>query len=77
MADPYAVVEVRNPNGRDAVFFMKMTFENARGVVIMGAGEQVSVPAKGRTTTRISAIGSGHVEEIAHCEVEPIAVANW
>ncbi|WP_256641302.1 hypothetical protein [Streptomyces murinus] len=77
MADPYAIVEVRNPNGRDAVFSVKMTFKDGRGLVVMGAGDQVSVPAKGRTTYRVSAIGSGHVEEIAHCEVDPIAVADW
>lgn len=77
VADPYAVVEVRNPNGRDAVFFVKMTFKNGRGLVVMNAGDQVSVPAKGRTTYRVSAISSGLVEEIAHCEVDPIAVANW
>ncbi|MEV7503120.1 hypothetical protein [Streptomyces sp. NPDC093018] len=77
MADPYAVVEVRNPNGRDAVFFVKMTFKNGRGLVVMTAGDQVSVPAKGRTTYRVSAISSGLIEEIAHCEVDPIAVANW
>lgn len=76
-ADPYAVVEVRNPNGRAAVFFVKMTFKNGRGLVVISAGDQVSVPAKGRTTYRVSTISSGRVEEIAHCEVDPIAVANW
>ncbi|WP_237544866.1 MULTISPECIES: hypothetical protein [unclassified Streptomyces] len=76
-ADPYAVVEVRNPNGRAAVFFVKMAFKNGRGLVVISAGDQVSVPAKGRTTYRVSTISSGRVEEIAHCEVDPIAVANW
>ncbi|MFJ8095906.1 hypothetical protein [Streptomyces griseofuscus] len=76
-AEPYAVVEVRNPNGRPAVFFVKMTFKNGRGLVVISAGDQVSVPAKGRTTYRVSTISSGRVEEIAHCEVDPIAVANW
>ncbi|MEU3030624.1 hypothetical protein ACPCBC_29910 [Streptomyces incarnatus] len=77
MADPYAISEVRNPNGRDAVFSVNMTFKNGRGPALVDSGSQVPVPAKGRTTYRISAIGGGRVEEIAHCEVEPVAVADW
>ncbi len=77
VADPHAISEVRNPNGRAAVFSVNMTFKNGRGPALVDSGSQVPVPAKGRTTYRISAIGGGCVEEIAHCEVEPVAVADW
>ncbi|MFF5403877.1 hypothetical protein ACFY8K_03600 [Streptomyces misionensis] len=75
-ADPYATVEVRNPNGREGVFMVKMSFKDARGFAIADTGNEVSVPAKGRTTLRVSAVSTGRVEEIAHCEVDPKAVAD-
>ncbi|SEE04385.1 hypothetical protein SAMN04490357_6725 [Streptomyces misionensis] len=75
-ADPYATVEVRNPNGRDGVFMVKMSFKDARGFAIADTGNEVSVPAKGRTTLRVSAVSTGRVAEIAHCEVDPRAVAD-
>ncbi|WP_435642578.1 hypothetical protein ACR9VJ_04305 [Streptomyces sp. H49] len=76
VADPYATVEVRNPNDREAVFMVKMSFKDARGFAIAGTGNEVSVPAKGRTTLRVPAVSTGRVEQIAHCEVEHRAVAD-
>ncbi|MET8720493.1 hypothetical protein [Streptomyces misionensis] len=76
VADPYATVEVRNPNDREAVFMVKMSFKDARGYTIAGTGNEVSVPAKGRTTLRVPAVSTGRVEQIAHCEVEHRAVAD-
>lgn len=74
--DPYATVEVRNPNGREGLFTVKTNFKNARGFILVDTGDQVSVPAKGKTTLRIPVASSGHVGEIAHCDVEPRAVAD-
>ncbi|QLJ03638.1 hypothetical protein HZZ00_23385 [Streptomyces sp. NEAU-sy36] len=75
-ADPYATVEVRNPNGREGVFMVKMSFKDARGFAVADTGNEVSVPARGRATLRVSAVSTGRVEEIAHCEVDPRAVAD-
>ncbi|MFF8353554.1 hypothetical protein ACF063_08880 [Streptomyces chartreusis] len=77
--DPYATVEVRNPNDRDAVFTMKMTFKDAHGSTMITRTAQVPVPAKGTATDRaaIAGIGTGHVDQIASCEVNPRATADW
>lgn len=39
VADPYACVEVGNPDGRDAVFSMKMRFKDGRGRSGVGSRE--------------------------------------
>lgn len=77
--DPYATVEVRNPNDRDAVFTMKMTFKDAHGATMITHTAQVPVPAKGTATDRaaVAGIGTGHVDQIARCEVNPRATADW
>ncbi|MFD5862303.1 hypothetical protein [Streptomyces chartreusis] len=79
LEDPYATVEVRNPNDRDAVFTMKMTFKDARGFTMITHTAQVPVPAKDTATDRaaIAGIGTGRVDEIASCEVNPRATADW
>lgn len=74
--DPYATVEIRNPNGRDGVFALKISFKDRNGSAIMDSGDQVSVPAKGKTTYRVPAAGAGAgVELIDHCEVDRRATA--
>ncbi|WP_327596106.1 hypothetical protein [Streptomyces chartreusis] len=77
--DPYATVEVRNPNERDAVFTMKMTFKDAHGFTMITTTAQVPVPAKDTATDRvaIAGIGTGHLDQIARCEVNPRATADW
>ncbi|MFG2742294.1 hypothetical protein ACGFY0_19900 [Streptomyces chartreusis] len=77
--DPYATVEVRNPNDRDAVFTMKMTFKDAHGFTMITHTAQVPVPAKDTATDRaaIAGIGTGRVDQIASCEVNPRATADW
>lgn len=76
---PYATVEVRNPNDRDAVFTMKMTFKDAHGFTMITHTAQVPVPAKGTATHRaaVAGIGTGRVDKIARCEVNPGARADW
>ncbi|MGW3629239.1 hypothetical protein ACWD7F_03600 [Streptomyces sp. NPDC005122] len=73
--DPYATVEVRNPNGRDSVLTVKTVFKDDRGSTLLDTSDQVSVPAKGKATVRVAAAGSGRVDEIDHCEVDPRATA--
>lgn len=77
VADPYATVEVRNPNGRVGVFTVKTRFKNEQGYTMADTGNQVQIPANDKTTLRIPAIGTGRVDEIAHCDVDPRAVADW
>lgn len=74
--DPYATVEIRNPNGRDAVFTVKIDFKDKRGSTMIDTGNQVSVPAKDTTTYRVAMASTGRLEEIARCEVNPRATAD-
>lgn len=74
--DPYATVEIRNPNGRDAVFTVKIDFKDKRGSTMIDTGNQVSVPAKDTTTYRVAMASTGRLEEIARCEVNPRAAAD-
>ncbi|WP_028804980.1 hypothetical protein [Streptomyces sp. 142MFCol3.1] len=75
MEDPYATVEIKNPNGRDAIFDVKVTFKDQHGYTVIDTGDQVSVPAKDKTTYRVAVAGSGRVDMIDHCEVDPRAAA--
>ncbi|MFG2357521.1 hypothetical protein [Streptomyces sp. NPDC048521] len=75
MEDPYATVEIRNPNGRDGLFTVKVRFKDKHGYTMMDTGDQVPVPAKDRTTFRVPVAGSGRVDAIDHCEVDPRAAA--
>jgi hypothetical protein len=74
--DPYATVEIRNPNGRDAVFTVKINFKDKHGSTMIDTGNQVSVPAKGTTTYRVAMASTGRLDEIARCEVNPRATAD-
>ncbi|MEW2164051.1 hypothetical protein AB0912_13790 [Streptomyces sp. NPDC007084] len=75
-ADPYTTVEVRNPNGREALFTVKVGYKDATGRTLADATSQVSVPAKGRASLRIAAAGTGVVDRIDHCAVDPRATAD-
>ncbi|MGW4227009.1 hypothetical protein ACWEG1_26520 [Streptomyces bauhiniae] len=72
----YATVEVRNPNGRQGLFTVKVTFLDEHGSQLADASDQVSVPAMDKATVRLPVAGSGRVDEIDHCEVEPRATAD-
>ena len=74
--DPYATVEIRNPNGRDAVLNLKVSFADANGFVLIEAGGQVSVPAKDTLTYRVRA-KSPYTDKITRCDVAPVATAAW
>ncbi|MFI0960569.1 hypothetical protein ACH4S8_03965 [Streptomyces sp. NPDC021080] len=73
--DPYATVEVRNPNGREGLFTVGISFKDAHGFTMIKTSDQVSVPAKDKATVRVPVAGAGHVDEIDHCEVDPRAAA--
>ncbi|MEU4084071.1 hypothetical protein [Streptomyces aureus] len=73
--DPYATVEVRNPNGRQGLFTVKIGFKDAQGSALFETSDQVSVPANDKATVRVPVASAGRVEEIEHCEVAPRAAA--
>ncbi|MFI6662281.1 hypothetical protein ACIBL8_42995 [Streptomyces sp. NPDC050523] len=75
MEDPYATVEIRNPNGRDGLFTVKVAFKGKRGYTLVDTSDQVSVPAKDETTFRVAVAGSGRVEMVDHCHIDPMAAA--
>ncbi|MFJ9350993.1 hypothetical protein [Streptomyces sp. NPDC101237] len=78
MEDPYATVEVRNPNAREAVFTAKVSFKAGNGFTLIDSTHQVTVPAKSRKTFRVAVAGAGGaLDEVDHCEVDPTATADW
>ncbi|MGY6025433.1 hypothetical protein [Streptomyces spinosirectus] len=74
--DPYATVEIRNPNRRDGLFTVKVAFKDKHGYTMIDTSDQVSVPAQDKTTFRVAVASSGRVDMIAHCEVDPRAAAD-
>jgi len=76
MEDPYATVEIRNPNGRDGLFTVKVNFKDKHGYTMIDTSDQVPVPAKDKTTFRVPVASSGRVDMIDHCEVDPRAAAD-
>lgn len=75
-AAPYATVEVRNPNGRKAVFAVSVTFEDAQGITVVDRYGDVTVPANGTATVDVRVGGSGLVDSVAHCEVDRQALVD-
>ncbi|MFE9807505.1 hypothetical protein [Streptomyces sp. NPDC005548] len=75
-ADPYTTVEVRNPNGREALFTVKVGYKDGTGFTLADTTGQVSVPAKDKATLRVAAAGTGVVDRIDHCTVDPRATAD-
>ncbi|MGW7609749.1 hypothetical protein ACWGKW_21225 [Streptomyces sp. NPDC054766] len=73
--DPYTTVEVRNPNGREALFTVKVGYKDRTGFTMADSGSQVSVPANGKATVRMAAASTGAVDRLDHCEVDPKAKA--
>ncbi|MFJ7147035.1 hypothetical protein ACIQVT_02370 [Streptomyces sp. NPDC100445] len=74
--DPYATVRVSNPNGRDGSFTVRVSFKDRQGGTVMDTTDRVSVPAKDSATVRVPVPGTGRVDEIDHCEVDPRATAE-
>ncbi|MFE0514182.1 hypothetical protein [Streptomyces sp. NPDC058964] len=74
--DPYATVEVRNPNGREGLFTVRVSFKDEHGFTMIDTSDQVSVSAKDKATLRVPVASAGRVDEIDHCEVNPRATAD-
>ncbi len=74
--DPYSTVEVRNPNGRETLFTVKVAYKDRTGVTLADTTSQVSVPANGRATLRMAAASTGALDRLDHCAVDPRATAD-
>ena len=74
--DPYTTVEVRNPNGREALFTAKVAYKDSTGSTLADTTSQVSVPANGKATLRMAAASTGALDRLDHCEVDPRATVD-
>ncbi|MEU0914350.1 hypothetical protein [Streptomyces althioticus] len=74
MEDPYATVEIRNPNAHEAVLEVKIHFVDAYGSPLLDTSDQVVVAAKDELAYRVPAKFQ-YTDRIAHCEVEPVVRA--
>ncbi|MEZ7154769.1 hypothetical protein ACBR38_07005 [Streptomyces sp. MAD19A] len=74
MEDPYATVEIRNPNAHEAVLEVKVHFVDAYGSPLLDTSNQVVVAAKDELAYRVPAKFQ-YTDRIARCEVEPVARA--
>ncbi|MGD1216832.1 hypothetical protein AB9Q10_00195 [Streptomyces krungchingensis] len=73
--DPYTTVEVRNPNGRQGLFGVKIGYKDAHGSTMSESYDEVMVSAKSKAKVRVAAASAGPVEAIDRCEVSPRATA--
>ncbi|GGM02677.1 hypothetical protein GCM10010129_52550 [Streptomyces fumigatiscleroticus] len=74
---PYATVEVTNPNDVDGVFTVTVTFEDARGDEIVSRQEEADVPADDTATVRVQVGGTDErAATVAHCDLDPTAEAS-
>ncbi|GAA5030422.1 hypothetical protein [Streptomyces siamensis] len=73
--DPYTTVEVRNPNARQGVFGVKISYKDAHGFTMSESYDEVTVSAKSKAPVRVAAAGAGPVDAISLCAVNPRATA--
>ncbi|MEU3255046.1 hypothetical protein [Streptomyces sp. NPDC006997] len=73
---PYATVEVTNPNAAEGTFTVTVDFEDATYAVIAAPQQEIDVPAHETVTMRVD-LGSAEsqVADIDHCEAEELAPA--
>lgn len=74
--DPYTTVEVRNPNGREALFTVKVGYKDDTGFTMADSTDQVSVPANGKATLQVAAAGTGALDRLDHCDVDRRATVD-
>ncbi|NUP40843.1 MAG: hypothetical protein HOY76_28460 [Streptomyces sp.] len=70
---PYATVQVSNPNGTAGTFEVTVTFRDAENAVVDTKVSRVRVPASGTVTAKAAVSGSS--ARVDHCEVQDLAPA--
>jgi hypothetical protein len=66
-SDPYATVEITNPNGTEYTFAVTVLFKDGADTTIADAGEETTVPARSVTKVRVPLDGSATPD---HCELD-------
>jgi hypothetical protein len=67
--EPYATVEVTNPNVREVDYWVYVTFKDTLGNEVARKYDDVEVPAKGKATVKIY-LYSSLVDQVDHCEAD-------
>ncbi|MEU9640497.1 hypothetical protein [Streptomyces sp. NPDC048188] len=72
---PYATVEVTNPNAVEYTFPVTVLFKDADGTTLTEGSEEVTVPADGVTPVRVPYDGSAVPDhcELDHTVTEPVS----
>ncbi|CAM5689556.1 Secreted protein OS=Streptomyces tendae OX=1932 GN=GUR47_27060 PE=4 SV=1 [Streptomyces tendae] len=72
---PYATVEVTNPNAAEYTFPVTVLFKDAEGTTLTEGSEEVTVPADGVTPVRVPYDGSAVPDhcELDHTVTEPVS----
>ncbi|MEU3840779.1 hypothetical protein AB0E88_12195 [Streptomyces sp. NPDC028635] len=68
---PYATVELRNPNAQDGTFELRISFLDARGKLVDFELDHVEVPGNGTVTTKEYVVGN--VSAVRRCQVSELA----
>ncbi|MEU3659338.1 hypothetical protein AB0E77_06145 [Streptomyces sp. NPDC032940] len=66
--DPYATVEITNPNDREYTFAVTVFFKDAGDVTLDDAREETTVPAGSATRVRLAFDAPGETAD--HCELD-------
>lgn len=74
--DPYATVEVQNPNDREVTFMAYVTFLSEQGIPLVERFAPITAPAYGAGTAQIAVGDQALAEQVSHCQAtrqaEPI-----
>ncbi|MEV5435116.1 hypothetical protein AB0K80_03630 [Streptomyces sp. NPDC052682] len=71
--EPYATVEVTNPNGVDAAFWVAVSFRDAKNGTLKDETWRVDVPAGDKLTVDVEMSNRSMASSVDHCVVEPQA----
>jgi hypothetical protein len=71
--EPYATVEVTNPNPSDAAFWVDVSFKDRNGVTVKDETWKIDVPADDKVTVDIEMGRKSMVAALDHCVAEPEA----
>ncbi|MFG2679306.1 hypothetical protein [Streptomyces sp. NPDC048392] len=74
-SDPYATVEVTNPNGTEHTFAVTVLFKDAADATIADGREETTVPARGVAEVRVPLDGSTTPDHCALDEAEPLPLS--
>lgn len=74
VAEPYATIEVTNPNSVTGTFEVNIVFEDAKDRSLSDNTEDVTVPANETKTVQVAMYNSGtRAAKVATCDLDSIA----